>query len=63
MPYGIPAERGGESEKNVADMEACVNAITGRGKPKDEAIPICKVKLGLTTKGERDHYERHKRKH
>jgi hypothetical protein len=54
MPYGIPKEKGGDSEKNVAKMEKCVRAIMSRKKlPKDRAIAICKAQFGFT-KGDDD---------
>lgn len=62
MPYGIPAERGGESEKNVGDMEAAVSAMVKRGLPKAKAIATAKVRLGLTSDAEADEYHRTKRK-
>jgi hypothetical protein len=54
MPYGIPKEKGGDSEKNVAKMEKCVRAIMSRKKlPKDRAIAIGKAQFGFT-KGDDD---------
>ena len=52
MPYGIPEEKGGDSMKNVARMEACVTSVMEKeGVDKSAAIAICKKSLGLTKDG------------
>lgn len=46
MPYGIPKEHGGESEKNIKWIESCVNSIMEKqGKSKEAAIAICKAQF------------------
>lgn len=50
MPYGIPKEKGGDSLRNVAKMERCVQSVMEkRGLPKDRAVAICKTTLGFTS--------------
>lgn len=51
MPYGIPKEKGAESARNVAKMERCVNSVMKAGYEKDNAIAICKSRLGFTKRG------------
>lgn len=53
MPYGIPEEKGGESLKNVAKMERCVQHLMNQGHDKASAIAICKKSLGLTKEDRR----------
>jgi hypothetical protein len=45
MPYGIPKEYGGDSQKNVKWMEKCVASVMDTGKNKQSAIKICKAKF------------------
>jgi len=46
MPYGIPKEYGGDSERNIKWMESCVNSIMEKqGKSKQGAIAICKAQF------------------
>ena len=40
MPYGMP---GGDTKKNDAWMEKCVDSVMKSGKDKSSAIAICKV--------------------
>ena len=47
-PYGIPKSKGGDSEANDAKMEKCVAKVMKSGKPKKNAIAICKDSLGFT---------------
>jgi hypothetical protein len=47
-PYGIPKDKGGDSEKNDSKMEDCVDKVMKKGHPKDHAIRICKKSLGFT---------------
>jgi hypothetical protein len=44
-PYGIPKDRGGDSARNVAKMERCVEKVMAQGHPKLRAILICKKSL------------------
>lgn len=51
MPYGVPKEKGGDSVENVAKMERCVQHVMSGGKyTKEQAIAICKSRLGFTKK-------------
>lgn len=45
MPYGIDKEHGGDSVKNVAKMERCVEHLMGKGHSKESAIRICKSSM------------------
>lgn len=45
MPYGVAKTAGGDSPANDAKMERCVADVTASGKPKVNAIRICKVSL------------------
>ena len=47
-PYGIPKEKGGDSEENDANMEDCVRKVMAKGKAEENAIRICKDSLGFT---------------
>lgn len=53
MPYGIPEEQGGDSVKNVAKMERCVEHLMAKGHSKESAIRICKTSMGFTKKEKR----------
>ena len=46
MPYGIPKTAGGDTTRNVAKMESCVQQVM-KGSKVDEssAIRICKTRL------------------
>jgi len=48
MPWGLPKEKGGESQANTAKMEACVQDVMAKGFSKESAIRICKTQLGFT---------------
>lgn len=45
MPYGVRKDKGGDSLRNDARMEACVGAVMAKGQDKESAIRICKVRL------------------
>ena len=46
MPYGIPKTAGGDSTRNVAKMESCVQQVMKGSKvPEESAIRICKTRL------------------
>lgn len=45
MPYNIDKDIGGDSPENVKWMEKCVKKVMATGKPKENAIAICKVTL------------------
>ena len=54
MPYGIPTSKGGDSVRNVAKMERCVEQVMAKqGVSKDRAIAICKTSLGFTKESRR----------
>lgn len=54
MPYGIPEEKGGDDVKNTAKMERCVEHVMAGGKySKEQAIAICKSRLGFTKEDSR----------
>jgi len=45
MPYGVDKSLGGDSKENVAWMERCVDSVMKTGKPKSNAVAICKSQL------------------
>jgi len=46
MPYGIPKTSGGDSTRNVAKMESCVQSVMKGGRVTEQsAIKICKSRL------------------
>jgi len=55
MSYGIPKSKGGESTRNVAKMEACIEAIKAKHPDWDESriIATCKQSLGFTNEPRR----------
>ena len=42
MPYNVARDVGGDSPQNTALMERCVQHVMASGKPKQNAIAICK---------------------
>jgi hypothetical protein len=42
MPWGMPKKYGGESQAAHAFMERCIASVEKSGKPKLNAILICK---------------------
>jgi hypothetical protein len=54
VPYGISKEHGGDSQKNDARMERCVDAVMKKGHSKSSAVRICKSSMfGPKGKGTR----------
>lgn len=53
MPYGIAKEHGGDSPKNVAKMERCVDALLDKGHSKESAIRMCKSSIFGGGEGEK----------
>lgn len=54
MPYGIPKSAGGDSTRNVAKMESCVQQVMQNSKVTEQsAIRICKSRLYGSNKSAR----------
>jgi hypothetical protein len=46
MPYGVAKAKGGDSTRNVAKMESCVQSVMkGSQVSEQSAIKICKSRL------------------
>lgn len=46
MPYGVAKTAGGDSTRNVAKMESCVQSVMKNSKVTEQsAIKICKSRL------------------
>jgi ribosomal protein S7 len=45
MPYGVSKDVGGDSPRNDSLMERCVRDLMAQGKPKEQAIRICKASI------------------
>lgn len=45
MPFGVDKDLGGDTKKNDAWMEKCVQKVMATGKDKGSAIAICKASM------------------